>query len=957
MSMLVARHLRHAILLALVVVGSLLYPFSVSVQPDNPVPEISTSVAYAQTDAAPALANNRNLTCIDLTSFDMEACLAWITYGLFWWPTHFFAEGAARLQDYFIFYSINEGSYRSAFIEEGWRIIRDISNLFFIFALIYIAIAIILDSSVGGISPKKLIVTVIMMALLINFSLFFSRVIVDAGNVLAYTFYRQIAVKKGSGETVEGRIQPIGLAIINISNPLRMINAQTESPIRASAGDARFFLIASFASGVFNIMLIILFISVSIFFIGRVIGLYFLMMFAPFAFASKAFPNAAKFVPQLSFKGWFKEIISLSFMAPIFLFFVYLTARFLSEGIGLIPPPDTTNSTMGTFVSIAIPFAFAYGILQQGKNTAKKMSGEFGGAASKGIAAVAGIGMAVASGGTALIGRKAVGAVASLSNKESLMKKAAAGNVSARLRLRALNKAQKTSFDVRNTSLGSRFIKGVNKDTGGFDTNPAELSMLGMTTQQTKGGREAYLKRKKEEVKKSEESVLLTGDEKADHNAKAKTHNERAEILANRRKEANEIINKFEPPLSPDERKKIWKQILDSGTYTDPRSKEVKKVDDKGAISNVDHPTESKRSHREQYLEENLNRLVDEEAAAIEETGGVADKNKLKEEITNEIKQKGTYKKRQVSEVDGKKKITSTVDTAITNDTSLQGRVADERMKTAEELNADVVQAQVAARRRGNKSWRGRALRTFSNRVGGTAEERALRDLEKKYTGEKSKSAKLADIDSALEELDKALFEHVQEAINSIKNFDGDKKFMENLKGMSAGQVKEAYATLDPQQQKDLLDMTKAYAQAEKSGKTTELRRTVARDKDLRDLQDEAELNKNQPGSTEMENIMRRIASAIDKLSFDMDDYRTLSTSDQEQMIQDFSKALQEEIDTMPEKITQANFEVNRKDSKVNDVDKYESRKNSLEDKKRKLKGEKKDSSKSTGSSSGGSNK
>jgi hypothetical protein len=60
-------------------------------------------------------------------------------------------------------------------IETIWSLIRDMSNLVFIFGFIYVGIRTIIDPD--SVSPKKMLAQIIIGALLINFSLFFVRII------------------------------------------------------------------------------------------------------------------------------------------------------------------------------------------------------------------------------------------------------------------------------------------------------------------------------------------------------------------------------------------------------------------------------------------------------------------------------------------------------------------------------------------------------------------------------------------------------------------------------------------------------------------------------------------------------------------------------------------------------------------------------------------------------------
>src|SRR4030042_7047561 len=56
----------------------------------------------------------------------------------------------------------------SAFVQRGWKVIRDICNLFFLLVLLFIAFCTILQIEKSN--AKKNLLTLILMALLINFS-------------------------------------------------------------------------------------------------------------------------------------------------------------------------------------------------------------------------------------------------------------------------------------------------------------------------------------------------------------------------------------------------------------------------------------------------------------------------------------------------------------------------------------------------------------------------------------------------------------------------------------------------------------------------------------------------------------------------------------------------------------------------------------------------------------------
>ena len=68
----------------------------------------------------------------------------------------------------------------------AWGIVRDIVNIFFIVSLVYIGIMTILG--IHASENKKMVGMVVLIALVINFSLFTTKIVIDASNIMAKGF-------------------------------------------------------------------------------------------------------------------------------------------------------------------------------------------------------------------------------------------------------------------------------------------------------------------------------------------------------------------------------------------------------------------------------------------------------------------------------------------------------------------------------------------------------------------------------------------------------------------------------------------------------------------------------------------------------------------------------------------------------------------------------------------------
>ena len=69
--------------------------------------------------------------------------------------------------------------------------------------------------------------------------------------------------------------------------------------------------------------MIYVFASVGLMFLARTLGLMVLMVFAPFAFISIAIPGGKKAMEDWGWDSWFDNLIKLSLLAPIFIFFLF----------------------------------------------------------------------------------------------------------------------------------------------------------------------------------------------------------------------------------------------------------------------------------------------------------------------------------------------------------------------------------------------------------------------------------------------------------------------------------------------------------------------------------------------------------------------------------------------------------------------------------------------------------
>lgn len=443
------------------------------------------------------------------------------TVGIWMFVSQMVLVAVALILDFAVEFSLSSSSYTGdigTFIDTGWKIVRDFTNILFIFGLLVAAFFLILQprkrDTVAGIGndPKRIVVMVILMALLVNFSLFFTKVIVDLGNVPARVFYEKIATPQppntnniGSGEGTfvqdlvgsTGMTKSIGLGIISKANPQKLIlsaygdkgvdsqgnSTENESFDIGSWSGKLFYLFTGLLVFILNIVLIYIFGVMILIFLGRTFMLWLAMVLSPLAFVLKAVPVG--FLQDFSFDTWLKKTTELAFLAPLFMFFAYLALM----AMDLVSVNIGGNSFMGNIVEVSINLIAVAFILLKGKTIAIKMSGEIGQAVSKMSGAIAGVAVGAATGGTAFLARQTLGrAGAALANSKTLQGAQSGGagaenkwggtkfgkfagrgadwmtKGAAKVAVKGGAKVQGSSFDIRNARIGGKSVEqGIQK--------------------------------------------------------------------------------------------------------------------------------------------------------------------------------------------------------------------------------------------------------------------------------------------------------------------------------------------------------------------------------------------------------------------------------------------------------------------------------------------------------------
>src|SRR3990167_5267764 len=238
-------------------------------------------------------------------------------------------------------------------IDLAWSTMRDVANMGFIFVLLYAAIQTILGI---GSDTKKLIVNIIVVAILINFSLFFTKLVIDASNVLAITFYDAIAPGALSSDA------SIGLS----TSLMQPLGVQSIWKI-AKSFEGEQLLTIGIMGTIVSLIAAFIFFAVAIMFVIRFVVLIFVLILSPIAFMAFVLPQLKKHADQ-----WKDALIGQAFFAPIYFLLTWIVivvargmptntdtwANALTGVAGpngeLLPPPTTSIGIVVNFIIIIV---------------------------------------------------------------------------------------------------------------------------------------------------------------------------------------------------------------------------------------------------------------------------------------------------------------------------------------------------------------------------------------------------------------------------------------------------------------------------------------------------------------------------------------------------------------------------------------------------------------------------
>lgn len=433
---------------------------------------------------------------------------------------------------------------------KAWGVMRDVGNIVLLFGFIFLGISTILNLSHSEYTAKRALPALLIFALLMNFSLLAAEAIIDTSNALATSIYTQAS----------GGLCEQGTSFLDCS-----IQQGISGKVMAATGVASIFKFApQFTTGndttnaiiligltLFTIITACVLFAAAIMLIIRAVVLALLMVTSPIGFAGMAIPPLHEMA-----SGWWKQLLSQAFFAPIYFLLVLVSLKVM-EGIsaalgttGQTTPQSLaqifmTSATEGgsSNITIGITFALIIGFMVASLIFAKNSSAIGTGYAIKSAGALS-------FGTLSWAGRRTVGRGA-YTAANALRGTSFARTGVGKMFVGTLDAGGKASYDIRNSGAAKGIAASQHIDLGKAQTG----GYAGVVhAEEEKRTKYAKTLRNTEEEKAAQKALATssTNSNKAIETATVAHRKELAELESELK--AEEIKN--ETTLAP-EREKI----------------------------------------------------------------------------------------------------------------------------------------------------------------------------------------------------------------------------------------------------------------------------------------------------------------------------------------------------------------------------------------------------------------
>jgi hypothetical protein len=238
-------------------------------------------------------------------------------------------------------FTLNPNLYNftsNTMIVQGWTIVRDVCNLFFLLVLLFIAICTILK--IEKYHAKKTLLMLIIMALLINFSKPIAIFIFDGSQLLMGEFLKQLAGNSQSPSTMYAQASSIAKFMYDDFQGYFGSNA-------AGAEIAVQYLFIIIFLFMFAVALFVM----ALFLIIRIVVIMLLIIVSPLAFFAAIIPDFSKMSSK-----WWSSLFEYSFYGPAAAFFLLLATKLSNVLTTTINPQSSMPGMSGNITQHMVQY-------------------------------------------------------------------------------------------------------------------------------------------------------------------------------------------------------------------------------------------------------------------------------------------------------------------------------------------------------------------------------------------------------------------------------------------------------------------------------------------------------------------------------------------------------------------------------------------------------------------------
>lgn len=299
-------------------------------------------------------------------------------------------------------------------VQSAWTAFRDIANIIIIGIFTFVAIEMILGTTTFG--GRRTVAKVLLIAVLINFSLLFSRLIVESTNFVSRQFYNAVQLQSGAPTATNSNVNQYSAGVSGRFAQMMGVGGiqSTSNALFESAEKSRNGWIAlsqGVLTAIIFVMAAFVFFYAAFLMIARAILLIFLIMTSSLAFASYLLPSSL--VGNYGWTTWWNTLIKNAVFGPLLLILLWATMR-VGEEMSRIPGSGQIGGLINNpanegGVSSLFAYLIILGMLFASIKIASSFSSKIAGFSYAAFLPALGAGMVARAGGFA--GRQTLGRV------------------------------------------------------------------------------------------------------------------------------------------------------------------------------------------------------------------------------------------------------------------------------------------------------------------------------------------------------------------------------------------------------------------------------------------------------------------------------------------------------------------------------------------------------------------